>query len=52
MKIAYLVTVAGGDDPLYVADEIQAHLESLGFRHVDVEIRTNHHVENDPQEQP
>jgi hypothetical protein len=46
MKIGFLVTVAGEDDPKYVADEIQAHLESLGFRHVDVEIRTQHHVDN------
>lgn len=48
MKIAYLVTINDMDtdhDAILVGDEIEAAVKDLGYRHVDVEIRTNHHVE-------
>lgn len=46
MKLLLIVTVEIEDDPTYLADEVQGHLESLGYRHVDVEIRTEYSVDN------
>lgn len=49
MKMGFLVIINdfGIDhDPRWVTDKIQEHLESLGFQHVDVEMRSVHHVDN------
>jgi hypothetical protein len=50
VKLLLMVTLEAEDDPRYVADEVQAHLEGLGFQHVDVEIRTTHSVDNSDEE--
>lgn len=50
MRLAYLVVINDVDpehDAVLVGDDIQLAVEELGFRHVNVEIRTNHHVDND-----
>lgn len=49
MRAAYLVIINDMDsdhDPMMVGDEIEMVVKDLGYRHVDVEIRTGHHVEN------
>lgn len=49
MRLAYLVVINDVDpehDAVLVGDEIEMCVKDLGFRHVDVEIRTNHHVDN------
>lgn len=49
MKIAYLVIINDFDtehDPGVVGDEIEMAVKDLGYTHVDVEVRTGHHVEN------
>jgi hypothetical protein len=50
MTIAYLVTLVDfndeEEDPLFVQDAIEDAVKDLGYQHVDVSMRTQHHVHN------